>query len=124
MAKILIAEDEKISQTVLKKIVEGTGHTPIVCDDGQIAWDEISQNEDIILVITDMKMPNLSGEQLIGLLRQKYTSEELPIIVISAFIPLGKISDVMDLGATMFLPKPLNRKDIQDGIQQCLQQWA
>jgi DNA-binding NtrC family response regulator len=44
----------------------------------------------------------------------------MPIIIISAFVGPKEIGKLLDLGATFFLPKPIDFKDLKEGITKCL----
>ena len=110
--KILIAEDDKVSMTLLAKTVEKHGFTTIQCSDGQRAWDTLQDNTDIDLLITDMKMPNLDGEGLIKLINADPRFKDLPIIIVSGVVKLSDIKHILDEGASRFIPKPVDTSEL------------
>jgi CheY-like chemotaxis protein len=120
MAKILIAEDDRISQKLAAKIVEELGHTAFVSPHGTHASETLMANNDFDLLLTDIMMPEMDGQQLIKTLRGDQQFNDLPIIIMSAVVGISDISNLLKLGATLFLAKPLEREELQDYITRCL----
>ena len=120
MSKILIAEDDRISQKLAAKIVEGLGHTAFVSPNGEHAYEALKAANDFDLLLTDIMMPKMDGQQLIKTLRGDQEFKEFPIIIMSAVVGMSEISSLLKLGATLFLAKPLNQDDIQDYLTRCL----
>ena len=120
MAKILIAEDDRISQKLASKIVEEMGHTAFVSPHGKHAYEALTASNDFDMLITDIMMPEMDGQQLIQTMRGDQQFTDFPIIIMSAVVGISEISELLKLGATLFLAKPLDRKELQDYIQRCL----
>jgi len=121
MAKILIAEDDRISQKLAVKIVEELGHTAFVSPHGKHAYEALTSCNDFELLITDIMMPEMDGQQLIKTLRGNQQFMDFPIIIMSAVVGMSEISNLLKLGATLFLAKPLDRKELQSYIKRCLE---
>lgn len=120
MAKILIAEDDRISQKLAVKLVEELGHTAFVSPNGKHAYESLMTNSGFDLLLTDIMMPEMDGRQLIQTLRGDQQFDNLPIIIMSAVVGLNDISNLLKLGATLFLAKPLEREELQDYLARCL----
>lgn len=120
LKKVLIAEDDKITLKTIAKIVEEQGFIPILCSDGQRAWQVLEDNSDISLLITDYVMPTLSGADLVRLTRCNYSEEQLPIIVVSGLVKTKEINSTLKLGVRYFLPKPIERKFLERYIHVCI----
>ena len=73
MMKILVAEDNVVSQNILEKILEKSGHEVMTAENGLKAW-ELLQRNNIRMVITDWMMPEMDGLELC----QKVRSSDLP----------------------------------------------
>ncbi len=69
MAKILIAEDDRISQKLAAKIVEELGHSAFISPHGKHAYEALTASNDFDLLLTDIMMPEMDGQQLIQTLR-------------------------------------------------------
>lgn len=119
MARILIAEDDRISQKLAVKIVEEQGHTALVSPHGKHAYETLLNNE-VDMLLTDIMMPEMDGQQLIKTLRGDQKFANLPIIIMSAVVGINDISNLLKLGATLFLAKPLDRKELLSYISRCL----
>ncbi|MCP4713894.1 MAG: response regulator [Deltaproteobacteria bacterium] len=116
MAKILIVDDEKNIAGIFQKAVESMGHIAIKSRNGRIAWDVLSDNPEIKLLITDFAMPEMDGEELIGLIRKDNYISGIPILIVSGVMRAKDISNLLKEGATAFLPKPVIMKDLKQFI--------
>lgn len=110
MSKILIVEDEAAIRRVLSKILSEENDTYQVSEaaDGEEAMQKI-QNEDFDLVICDIKMPKMDGEEVLK--AAKEIKPELNFIMISGHGDLETAVNTMRLGAFDYISKPpdLNR---------------
>lgn len=120
MSRILIAEDDRISQKLAVKIVEELGHTAFVSPDGLHALEALKSSNNFDMLLTDIMMPKMDGQQLIQTLRGDQQFKDLPIIIMSAVVGLGEISNLLKLGATLFCAKPLNKAELQGYVCRCL----
>ena len=120
VARILIAEDDSVSRIICYKIVEKLGHTPLLSPDGKHAYQTLVSNNKIDLLITDVMMPEMDGRALIKTLRGHSTLAGLPVIIMSAGVGVEDIADLLKLGADLFLPKPVDKNDVEDYIERCL----
>lgn len=120
MSRILIAEDDRISQKLATKLVEEMGHTAFVSPDGQHAYEALTASNQFDLLLTDIMMPRMDGQQLIKTLRGDQQFGDLPIIIMSAVVGINDISNLLKLGATLFLAKPLDREELHNYLARCL----
>ena len=121
MVKILIAEDDAVIQKMVSRVVEDMGYVAIISPNGKHAYETLKANEDINLLISDIMMPEMDGKQLIQTLRGDTEFKDLPIILMSAVVGIKQIADLMDLGASMFQPKPLDMNELKMHITSCLE---
>ena len=121
MVKILIAEDDAVTQKMVSRVVEDMGCVAIISPNGKHAYETLKVNEDISLLISDIMMPEMDGKQLIQTLRGDTGFKDLPIIIMSAVVGIKQIADLMDLGASMFQPKPLDMNELKMNITSCLE---
>ena len=113
---LIVDDDEAISASIQKRIQENLGHQ---CDTANSIFQAKSllRNTDYDYIILDMELPYQFGQMpdvgagitFLGQLRDRYTSEELPIIVITGRLPDHETlpSDAIYEGATDFITKPL-----------------
>lgn len=120
MKKIALAEDDYQIRALLAHTVEELGYICIQCSSGSKALHVIQDNPDIDLLITDMVMPELSGEDLIKILRGREHTKSLPIVIISAITRYEDIAHLLDLGASRFLTKPIDFEELEDVLKSLL----
>lgn len=120
MSKILIAEDDTISQRFVATIVERMGHCALVSPNGRHAWDALCAENRFDLLITDIMMPGMDGTTLITNLRSDPRFKDLPVVVMSAFIGVTEISGLLSIGATWFMAKPVERDVLEDYVRRAL----
>lgn len=119
--KILIAEDDPVMRKILSHTVESMGHLAINCPNGWVAMEMLRCNEDIGLLITDVAMPSMDGEQLVHCIRGVKALAHIPIIIISAVVSARQIAHLLESGASRFLAKPVHLPFLKDYILQLLQ---
>ena len=104
-AKLLIVDDEKHIREGLEKALTMDGYDVELASDGQVAMDLITEG-DIDLVITDLKMPNLSGEELMKETIERFPY--LPVIILTGHGTIENAVEAMRNGAYDYITKPLN----------------
>lgn len=120
MARILIAEDDALSQKFVVTIVERMGHCAIIACDGQHAWEVLCAEDHYDMLITDIMMPRMDGTTLIRTLRADPRFATIPIVIMSAFIGVKEIAGLLEAGATWFLPKPVDRITLESYISRAI----
>jgi uncharacterized protein (TIGR02266 family) len=87
-----------------------------VCHDGAAAWDRLTRKPQVDLLITDVFMPILSGVDLITRLRAEPRLEHLPVVVITSGGDQER-NELLRLGVTLFLYKPVKYPDLADTVR-------
>jgi diguanylate cyclase (GGDEF)-like protein len=107
--KVLLAEDSRSNQMLIKAYVEKAGHQIIAVDDGQQAIDtfEVERPD---LVIMDVTMPVKDGIEAAREIRKLTNSENdwVPIVFLSAMIDSDDIARGIDAGGDDYLTKPID----------------
>lgn len=124
MTKILVADDEKdfeilIKQKFRQKIREQQ-YEFIFAENGNDALEKILQHPDVEIVLSDINMPEMDGLTLLGKL-----SESNPLIksvIVSAYGDMENIRTAMNRGAFDFITKPINFEDLAVTIEKTLKQ--
>jgi CheY-like chemotaxis protein len=116
--RVLCAEDEVIIGMAIQHVLEKAGHKVILAADGTQALAVMDQKGPFDLLVTDMKMPRMGGEELIRRVREKQPA--LPVIVVSAGIPRDVLHDLRDLGEgqVLLLEKPIVLGRLTDVVAQ------
>ncbi|MBL07795.1 MAG: hypothetical protein CML96_01880 [Rhodobiaceae bacterium] len=106
-ADILIVDDNVTNCEVLKRRLTLQGLNCRIAYDGNNAIEEVNKKlPDLILL--DVILPDINGLELLKRFRKDNRSENLPIIMVSAFDDVDGIAKCIQLGAQDYLPKPLN----------------
>ena len=102
---ILVADDEKNIREGLREALALDGYEVLTAADGQEA-QEIVTRGDVDLLITDLKMPRLSGEDLLKNVASQFPT--LPVIILTGHGTIESAVQAMHDGAYDFLTKPVN----------------
>ena len=111
--KILIAEDDRVSRTVLQKTVEGLGHECLATKDGLEAWETYRNTPDVEVIISDWMMPNLDGLELCRRVRALEGDRYTFFIILTALEGKNRLLQGLRAGADDYLTKPLDREHLQ-----------
>ena len=106
---ILLADDDENIRRVLEFQLSEAGYKILTAADGSQAF-EIFTNNDFDCVITDLRMPKLSGLELLE--KIKTFNAEIPVVVITAFGEVETAVSAMKAGAFDYINKPFNRDEI------------
>ncbi|HKK49357.1 MAG TPA: sigma-54 dependent transcriptional regulator, partial [Alkalispirochaeta sp.] len=102
---VLIVDDEKNIRSGLGRALEMDGYRALLAGDGQEALDTM-QEEEIDLVIADLKMPRVSGEELLRRVVDQYPT--VPVIILTGHGTIETAVQAMRDGAYDFLTKPVS----------------
>ena len=78
--KILVIDDERPIRSLMKEILDDEGHVTDVAEDGEVGL-QMAEKERYDVIFCDIKMPNLSGEEVLGRLKDK--GIDSPVVMIS-----------------------------------------
>jgi len=109
--KVLIAEDDPISRTVLRKTLERWGHDVFAAPDGAQAWAAF-QNESFPVVISDWMMPGLDGLELVRRIRHHGQNGYVYTILLTARSQKEDVVEGMEAGADDFVTKPFDAGEL------------
>jgi len=107
---IMVVDDEPENRKIFSQLLSDLGYEVIDEPDGTSALSKIRQGAKIDLVLTDERMPDMSGLELIEALRHMLPS--VPVILITAY---GSIEDYLrssSLGVFEYLNKPVGKKEL------------
>jgi ATP-dependent Lon protease len=114
-ASILIVDDEEVMRDFLQDVLESF-NIEMACN-GEEAISKLEEKE-YDLIITDMKMPGKSGEDVVRFAKGKYPDSK--IIIISGYSTLYSVSNALRCGVNAFLSKPFTIKQIRTEVAKSL----
>lgn len=118
MYKVLIVDDEKIVRENIRSMI-GLGSSQLECMCCSNALEAMEQLTDEMpdILLTDIKMPVLSGLELIKKAKQMHPN--LICIILSGYAEFPLAQDAMRNGVKNYLLKPCSQKDLLDALEKC-----
>jgi phosphoserine phosphatase RsbU/P len=116
-SRILIAEDDVVSRTVLERTLRGWGHEVVVTRDGTQAWEALLADDAPSLAILDWMMPGLEGPEICRRIRALARPVPTYLILLTA---KGQTDDVvagLDSGADDYVTKPFDRQELRSRLR-------
>lgn len=119
-AKILIVDDNELNRDLLVSRMQKAGHQTTCAENGSQAL-EILEKEHCDLVLLDIMMPVMDGEETLQQIRANNKWKNLPIIMISAINDPDRIDKCIENGADDFITKPFKAALLNASLESCLQ---
>lgn len=116
-ASILLVEDEKNAREGLRQFLEGLGFEVLTAEDGEKGW-RLYQAEKPDLVLTDIRMPGLSGLDLME--KIKSVDPRSVVILLTAYGSVEDAVKAMKKGAYYYLTKPVNLEELEFLVKKAL----
>jgi signal transduction histidine kinase len=113
--RILLAEDNRVNQMVVTKLLERDGHTVAVAVDGALAFEALCRDPyDIVLM--DIHMPVLDGISATQKIREfeRNSKAHIPVIALSAGVLNEERTRCFEAGMDAFLPKPVQLEELRN----------
>ena len=122
-AKILVVDDIKTNCDVLKRRLESNKFVVDISMSGKEALDKINKHK-YDLILLDVLMPEVNGLEVLIKVREQYSADKLPIIMVSSFDDVESISKCIQLGASDYLSKPVNSTILTQKVASTLERKA
>jgi DNA-binding NtrC family response regulator len=117
-ARVLVVDDDPTFRNVLEMRLQGWGYHVKVAADAERAR-QLASSWDPDLILSDVVMPETSGIQLLGLLRED--RPDRPVILLTAHGSVEMAVDAMKVGAVDFLTKPVNYRNLKSVLTDVLE---
>ena len=114
----LLVDDEETVRTIGKEMMRALGFQVITATDGRDALDKFRENPDISVVILDLTMPHMDGEQCFRELRQ--VAPQVKVIMSSGFSEHEVAQKFAGKGLAGFIQKPYRLSDLQEILRRAL----
>ena len=115
--KILVAEDDLTSRSILTAILKKWGFEPVVTGDGSAAWDILQRSDAPRLILLDWNMPGMNGVEVCRHLREIDSQDPPYVILLTARDAKGDIVEGLDAGANDYVAKPYDSQELQARIR-------
>lgn len=117
MPKILYIEDNPQNMRLVRKILKHAGYDVIEAEDGasglKVAKDEMPD-----LILMDVNLPDIDGLEVTAELKKDDVAQNIPIIALTANAMVGDREKALEAGCDGYLPKPINRQELLNIVQE------
>lgn len=115
--KILIAEDDLTSRSILTAVLKKWGFDPVAAEDGSAAWDLLQRPDAPGLILLDWNMPGMDGLEVCRRLRENDSPNPPYVILLTARDEKGDIVQGLEAGANDYVAKPYDNEELQARIR-------
>jgi two-component system, NtrC family, response regulator HydG len=119
--RVLVVDDDAAIREALSRTLEKFGYEVVLAEDGQAGLDRLREGE-IHIMLADLQMPRLSGQELLK--AAKTIAPDVEVIVITGHGTVGEAVEAMKEGAYDFLTKPFKRVQLERTIRRAAEKQA
>jgi len=117
---IMVVEDEELVRDMIQQNIEWAGYECTIAESGIEALEILaSDSKKVHIIITDIRMPGLSGIELTKKVKENYDSD---VIVMTGFAEDFDYEKVIESGASDFFQKPINSKELMLRLKRVLKE--
>lgn len=123
--KVLVVDDDVVSRMVLMHLIDGCGKFEIIeAEDGADGWQQLEQGLRPGIVFCDLRMPRLSGIELLQRVRAHGELGEVPFVLVSSATDKDTVQQATLAGATGYIVKPFQSEQVRAHLGAFLDQAA
>ncbi|WP_462326310.1 sigma-54-dependent transcriptional regulator [Desulfobaculum sp.] len=115
---ILVLDDERNYLVVLEALLDEAGYNVTALSDPELALTYLEESE-VDVLITDMKMPKLSGNEVLEHVHRNYP--HIPVLIMTAFGSIESAVEAMRIGAFDYITKPFSNEELLLSIAKATQ---
>jgi CheY-like chemotaxis protein len=116
---VLIADDDADILSLVRAVLERSGHEVVAASDGAEALASVRAREPD-LVVLDIAMPEVDGLEVLRRLRADPTTSELPVVLLSARAQEADVERGFAIGASAYLKKPFSPRELSEHVAELL----
>lgn len=116
---ILLAEDSKAMRELVVAVLEDAGYSVTSFEDG-LGAVTFARNHTVDLVITDINMPKMNGDQVVQNLRRKVNYAKVPILILTSIDSEEEKADFKKYGANGWIKKPIDPQRLLAAVEATL----
>lgn len=116
--RVLLAEDNPLNQQIATELLTGAGATVTTANDGKTAV-ELAQREHFDVILMDMQMPDISGLDVVRILKALPGWDGTPVVAMTAHAMEAERQRCLDAGMVDFITKPIDPTHLFDTLLKC-----
>lgn len=121
-ATVLVVDDERNIRRTLRMVLEGSGFNTLEAGSAEQCLETLRENE-VDLIILDVRLPKMSGIEALQKIRSEPETRKLPVLMVSGHASVAEAVQAVQLGATDFFEKPLDRDRVLVTVRNALKTW-
>lgn len=119
--KVLVVDDDVVSRMVLMHLIDSCGvHDIVEAEDGAAAWEQLESGLRPALCFCDLRMPRLSGMELLQKVRADSGLDAMPLVLVSSANDQATVRDAVRAGAAGYIVKPFQQEQVREHLDACL----
>lgn len=122
--RILLVDDDHLNLNMLMDMLAAENYGIVAVDSGAQALELLERDRSFALVLLDIMMPEMSGYEVCGAIRQSFSLVELPVLMLTAAILPEDIVAAFQSGANDFLHKPLDASELKTRVRNLIMMKA
>ena len=117
--KILVVDDSSTMRRIIKNTLNHLGYKDLLeAEDGALAWETMTQNADIGVLITDWNMPNMNGLELVKKVRAEQKYADMPIIMVTTEGGKREVITAIKEGVNNYIVKPFTAYVLREKLKE------
>jgi chemosensory pili system protein ChpA (sensor histidine kinase/response regulator) len=108
---VLVVEDDKIMGQMVAQILDDAGFEVTTARDGMVAFEKLQQRP-IDFIVLDILLPEMNGFEIYTKLQANPGTEDIPVLIITAWADERHLEKASQLGIRHFLPKPFTEDEL------------
>ncbi len=119
---VLIVDDSAVMRTFVRRVLEMSGLEMSLCMEAANGAEALQLLDEhwVDVVLTDINMPVMSGEEMMRRLHASSVLESLPVIVVSTDSTEARMRQMTELGARGYVKKPFQPEELRAEIERVL----
>jgi CheY-like chemotaxis protein len=115
MSRVLVIDDETVVGTILRYAFDVDGHETVVAGSGS-SGIQMARSERPDVIVLDLMMPDVTGYDVLEILREDEETKDLPIVVLTAVTMQRERDRCLSKGADAVMIKPFDPRDVAQAV--------
>ena len=115
MSRVLVIDDETVIGTILRYAFDVDGHQTLVAGDGTTGI-EMARSEHPDVIVLDLMMQDVSGYDVLEVLREDEGTKDLPIVILTAMTMQRERDRCLSKGADAVMIKPFDPREVAEAV--------
>jgi CheY-like chemotaxis protein len=106
----MVVDDNSDNRGLLAWILEAEDYEPVECSSGEEAITLLKSDSDFCVILMDIQMPGMRGDEALAVIRKDEALNSLPVIAVTAFAIKEQVAHFMECGFVDVLTKPVDEE--------------